>query len=56
MDIILHLIVGIVGMLLGVKAGIEKLSYDLYDQNRISIEEHTYITSIKYLIECFKLK
>lgn len=56
MDIILHLIVGIVGMLLGVKAGIEKLSYDLYDKNRISIEEHTYITSIKYLLECFKLK
>ena len=56
MDIILHLIVGIVGMLLGIKIGIERLADDLRDQSRISPNEHSYMTSMEYYKDCFKLK
>lgn len=53
MDFIFPIIVGIVGMLLGIKIGIEQLANDLIDQNRISPREHTYITSIEYLKKLF---
>lgn len=56
MEFIFPIIVGIVGMLLGIKIGIERLANDLYSQDRLHPDEHTYITSIKYFKDCFKLK
>lgn len=46
MVFIIPIIVGVIGMLLGVKIGIERLAKDLLDQNRINLNEHAYITSI----------
>ena len=56
MEFIFPIIVGIAGMLLGIKIGIEQLANDLIDQNRISPREHAYMTSIEYFKNCFKLK
>lgn len=56
MEFIFPIIVGIAGMLLGIKIGIERLANDLFDQSRISPNEHTYITSMEYYKDCFKLK
>ena len=53
MDFIFPIIVGIAGMLLGIKIGIEQLANDLIDQNRISPREHAYITSIEYFKKLF---
>lgn len=50
------ILVGVIGMLLGIKIGIERLANDLYSQNRLQPDEHTYITSIEYFKDCFKLK
>jgi hypothetical protein len=56
MEFICPIIAGIVGILLGIKIGIERLANDLMDQSRISPNEHTYMTSIEYFKNCFKLK
>ena len=56
MEFLFHLLVGVVGIFLGIKIGIERLANDLYSQERLHPNEHIYITSVKYFIECFKLK
>lgn len=56
MEFIFPIIVGIVGMLLGIKIGIERLADDLRDHSRISPNEHSYMTSMEYYKDCFKLK
>ena len=56
MEYLFPILVGIVGMLLGIKIGIERLADDLYSQDRLHPDEHTYITSIGYFKDCFKLK
>lgn len=56
MEYLFPILVGIVGMLLGIKIGIERLANDLYSQNRLHPDEHTYIISIEYFKDCFKLK
>lgn len=56
MEYLFPIFVGVIGMLLGIKIGIERLANDLYSQNRLHPDEHTYITSMKYFKDCFKLK
>ena len=56
MEFIFPILVGVIGMLLGIKIGIEQLANDLYSQDRLHPDEHTYITSIEYFKDCFKLK
>lgn len=56
MEFIFPITVGVIGMLLGIKIGIERLANDLYSQNRLHPDERTYITSMEYFIECFKLR
>ena len=56
MEYLFPILVGIVGMLLGIKIGIERLADDLYSQDRLHPDEHTNITSIEYFKDCFKLK
>ena len=56
MEILFTVFVGIIGMCLGIKIGIERLADDLYRQDRLHPDEHTYITSMKYFTDCFKLK
>ena len=56
MEYLFPFIVGVIGMLLGIKIGIERLANDLYSQYRLHPDERTYLTSMKYFIECFKLK
>ena len=56
MEYLFPILIGVIGMLLGIKIGIERLANDLIEQNRISPNEHAYMTSIEYFKECFKLK
>ena len=56
MEYLFPIFVGVIGMLLGIKIGIERLADDLYSQNRLYPNEHTYITSMEYFKDCFKLK
>lgn len=56
MEYLFSILVGIIGMLLGIKIGIERLANDLYSQDRLHPDEHTYLTSIEYFKDCFKLK
>lgn len=56
MECLFIILMGVVGALLGIKIGIERLANDLYSQDRLHSDEHTYITSIEYFKDCFKLK
>lgn len=56
MEYLFPILVGVIGMLLGIKIGIEQLANNLYSQDRLHPDEHTYITSMEYFIECFKLR
>lgn len=56
MEYLFPIFIGVVGMLLGIKIGIERLANDLYSQDRLHPNERTYITSMEYFIDCFKLK
>lgn len=56
MEYLFPILVGVVGMLLGIKIGIERLANDLYSQDRLHPDERTYITSMEYFKDCFKLK
>ena len=56
MEYLFPIFVGVIGMLLGNKIRIERLADDLYSQDRLHPDEHTYITSIEYFKDCFKLK
>lgn len=47
-EIIFPVIVGVVGMMLGIKIGFEDLARDLYHQYRIKPEEFEYIASGEY--------
>ena len=54
-ELISLVLIGIIGMMLGIKAGIEYLARDLQEQGRISTEECNYITSGRYFWESFRL-
>ena len=56
MECLFPFLVGVVGIFLGIKIGIERLANDLYSQERLHPDERAYITSMKYFIDCFKLK
>lgn len=56
MEYLFPILVGVIGMLLGIKIGIERLADDLYSQDRLHPDERTYIASMEYFIDCFKLK
>ena len=56
MEILFTVFVGIVGMCLGIKIGVERLADNLRIQHRLHPNEYNYITSIQYFIDCFKLK
>lgn len=54
-EIIFPIIVGIVGMMLGIKTGFEYLARDLYEQMRLKPEEYKYITSGEYFWKSFRI-
>lgn len=53
-ELIIHILIGVIGVFLGIKVGFEYLSSDLYEQNRIGPNEYDYINSWKYFRKCFK--
>lgn len=54
-ELIFTIIVGILGILIGIKLGISYLAGDLLHQLRLKPEEYSYINSWKYFKKCFKL-
>lgn len=54
-ELIFAIIVGVLGMLMGIKLGIAHLAEDLLHQLRLKPEEYSYINSWEYFKKCFKL-
>ena len=54
-ELISLVLIGIIGMMLGIKAGIEYLARDLQEQGRLSPEECKYIISNEYFWKSFRL-
>lgn len=52
-EIIFPVIIGIIGMLFGIKLGFQCLAQDLFEQMKLRPEEYKYITSSKYFWKCF---
>ena len=52
--ILMQVVIGVIGILLGLKIGFEYLAIDLHKSNRLTKEEVKHITSNKYFWRIFK--